>query len=167
MFCYNILYKTQNVVNIFTVISRRLYVNRRKGELNLSNPITVDVDFNVNVSKLEQAKSTLTELKAEAQQIPAIGDTMTQGIENALSTVDLLQQKIERAEKAGSDAEKASLQSFVKSGISDLDIVSQLFGKGGTFDLQEGKSFMTSLSDIVQNELKQVTPALRNLIRTF
>ena len=59
-------------------------VNRSKGGITLSERITVGVDFDINYETLDQTKNKLVEIKNEAQQIPAIGETMTQGIDNAL-----------------------------------------------------------------------------------
>ena len=56
--------------------------------------ITLDIDLNITTGKLEQLKNDLYQIRTAAESIPDFGETLGQNLENALSTVSLLSNKI-------------------------------------------------------------------------
>ena len=84
----------------------------------MAEKISIDVEINVATNKISNLKTELEEIKQQALSIPDFGETMSQNIENAISSISLLSDKLRQANDTSKTIdERQSIIHQINSGI--------------------------------------------------
>lgn len=129
--------------------------------------VKLDVDISQQKSKLSQAREELSSLKGEFNDVPNVADALNSGQERTVSTIGLLEEKIESLDKHQKKGD-ASYLADIMSGMEDIDVSRQMLSSANSsFSIAFAKKIFSKFPEAVRNELNAATPEITRSIKSF
>lgn len=95
--------------------------------------------------------------------MPNMHETFGEGIERTLTTVDLLEKKLDNYSNSAGAA-REQIAKDILSGVEDVNVSTRMFSQSGSFAVSLAKQMFGGLSAAAQSELNKSTAEIARMI---